>query len=191
MLGCFRLKPYIIEEQVEYLGVIILDRGLTWRGHVKKIEGQLSKVIYSMITLKRFLSLESLRIVYMSFFQSIFTYCISVYGGVGDTILMPILRLQRRAIKTILNLTRRYPSSELCDLLNVNSFEELYKRELTRLTPIFYSKIQMQEERKYNFRNVNQLTVPLPAVRLETTKKNVGYKVIENYNLNKQQTKTS
>lgn len=169
--NCEYLK---LEHQAEYLG-IMLDRGLTWSEHVKKIEGQLSKVIYSIIFLKRFLSLDSLRIVFMSFFQSVLNYGIAVYGGASSNILKPILRLERRAIKTILNLPQTYPSAELYDLLNVKGFHELYQRQLKRLTPLFQSEPLPQREIKYEIRNPSQVIVQQP--RLEVSKRNVGYTV--------------
>lgn len=179
-------QPLEVEEHAKYLGIII-DRGLTWRAHSGQVENKLRQILFSLVSLKRFLSIDSLRIVYLSLFQSVLSYGIGIFGGACDNIITPLIRLQRRAIKTVLNVPKRYPSSELCGLLQVDSFQSLYEKDLKRLLPVFMPSFKLQENNNihsYELRNKNPQAAVPPFLRLEVSRRNIRHNIINYYNDN-------
>ena len=86
---------------VKFLG-LTLDEGLNWKLHIEQLAKKLNRVHYSLRVLKGYMSQDSLKIVYLSCFQSILRYGIIFWGqgvGVGD-----IFVIQKRALRTILGL---------------------------------------------------------------------------------------
>jgi hypothetical protein len=63
----------------EFLGVT-LDSTLSWQGQITKVIANLNSTCFAIRTLKLFLNIEDLRIVYFAFVHSIITYGLPFWG---------------------------------------------------------------------------------------------------------------
>jgi len=82
-------QPYPI---IKFLGIIINDT-INWKYHIGPIPPQLSAVCYVMRSVKPYMSLNSLRIVYYSNFNSIINYGLPFWGNSSHSI--KIFRMQK------------------------------------------------------------------------------------------------
>ena len=121
------IKDTIIDstKSTKFLGVII-DQNLSFGEHLTYIKGKVSRGIGIVNRGKRLLNNSTLRTLYMSFLQPYLTYCITVWGKTFKTLLDPLVKLQKRAIRTICNVNYLTPSAPLFKELNVFNFRELY-----------------------------------------------------------------
>ena len=136
---------------------------------------------FSFVQLRRLPKLDSLRLIYMALFQSNLCYGLGIFGGTADTVLAPLIIVQRQAAKIILKLPKRYPSVEVLDLLGVPSLQELYVRDLKRLYLSFrykFDKIQHRHETRGNVLGL----LKGPKAKLEVTRRNITYNLIKHYN---------
>ena len=84
------------------LGVLI-DKNLTWSIHMQSIAKKISSNLWLLSKLKEFFSLENRVQFYKTYIQPHIDYCSTVWGGTSHTNLNRIYRLQKRAIKIILD----------------------------------------------------------------------------------------
>ena len=169
-----------VVDNTKYLGVI-LDSNLSWHEHAAYLEGRLRRVLFTLSHLRRFLSIYSMRLVYMALFQSILSYGIATFGAANNTVIAPLIRLQRKVIKVILRLPKRYPSSELNSLLDVPTFQELYEKDLKRMIPVFRSHFKF-ERVNYGLRDRVESKAMQPFLRLELSRRNFWHNLISYYN---------
>ena len=92
---------------------VILDEKLNWSGHINSLVAQLATISGIIYKARCFLSRCVLWNIYNALFYSKMNYLITVYGAANKTRLKPLFILQKRVLKTILNLPRTYPSIEL------------------------------------------------------------------------------
>jgi hypothetical protein len=82
----------------KFLGLMIHST-LSWKGHTEWLMSRLSSAIYAIRAIKTYTSLESMRSVYFSYFHSIMTYGMIVWGNSPFSI--RIFKLQKRVIRII------------------------------------------------------------------------------------------
>jgi hypothetical protein len=75
-----RNKQIATANTITFLGLTI-DKNLSWHAHIEQLIFKLNKVSYMIRFLKRFLSLEILRMVYFLLFYSIILYGIIFWGS--------------------------------------------------------------------------------------------------------------
>jgi len=81
-----------------FLG-LTLDNTLSRRTHIDTIIPKLSSASFSLRVVKPFLSLDSLKMVYYSYFHSVMTYGLIFWGNAHHSNI--IFRLQKRIIRII------------------------------------------------------------------------------------------
>jgi hypothetical protein len=72
-------KKLTTVDSIKFLG-LTLDNSLSWKKHIEAIVPKLSIAIFAMRTVQHFLSLDSLKLIYYSYFHSILTYGIIFWG---------------------------------------------------------------------------------------------------------------
>ncbi|KAJ8967703.1 hypothetical protein NQ317_004203 [Molorchus minor] len=108
-------------EKVKYLGIYI-DRHLKWDFQIRSMVQKLRGLLYKFVQLKQILNISHLKIIYKALVESILSYGIIGWGGVGITYMRTLYTLQKRIIKLILGKDILFPTDILfqeCDLFNI------------------------------------------------------------------------
>ena len=92
--------PISKQSSLKYFG-LILDNKLNWKSQIKKLVTQLSKSCGMLFKLKHYTDISVLKSVYFALFNSYLTYSILNWGRADKTTLLPLIRLQNKAVRTL------------------------------------------------------------------------------------------
>lgn len=99
-----------------FLG-ITLDSSLQWGPHITSLSGRLSSAAYAVRKIREITDIATARLVYFSYFHSIMSYGILLWGRAAD--IETIFILQKRAIRAIYKLCSRDSLRELFKEINI------------------------------------------------------------------------
>lgn len=105
----------VVNETI-FLG-ITLDSKLQWGPHILSLSGRLSSAAYAVKTVRRLTDVDTARLVYFSYFHSIMSYGILLWGSASE--LDSIFVLQKRAVRSIYNLSSRSSLRERFSEFNI------------------------------------------------------------------------
>ena len=88
---------------VKYLGMMVDDK-LVWDQHVDYISSKITRNIDILKRIRRFISQESLLLLYHTLIEPYFRYCSIVWGQCGETLKDKLQILQHKAARTIAKL---------------------------------------------------------------------------------------
>ena len=91
-------------ETIKFLG-LNLDNSLSWKKQVESIIPKLSTAIFAMRIVQPFLSLDSLKLIYYSYFHTILSYGVIFWGNSSHS--NSIFRMQKKAIRLIIGASNR------------------------------------------------------------------------------------
>ena len=86
----------------KYLKVQI-DENLAWDDQIKSIKFKVSPAIGLLKYAQKFLRNEMLRKMYSGLIEPYFSFCSSVWGCCGETMIKSLQRLQNRAARVVAN----------------------------------------------------------------------------------------
>jgi hypothetical protein len=92
------------QDVIKFLGLHV-DRHLSWETRLNCLLSKLGTVCFIMRKLSHVLNIESLRVVYFAYFQSVILYGLVFWGT--PTNLKRVFLLQKRIIRIMLGLGRR------------------------------------------------------------------------------------
>ena len=149
-----------------FLGVTI-DPKLQWGPHITALAKKLSSAVYAIKKIRQLTNVDTARLVYFSYFHSIMSYGILLWGNAAD--INSIFILQKRAIRSIYNLGSRATLRELfkeIKILTVAS-QYIYANILH-----VYQNLQFYDTNGdvHNINTRNQNNLVLPSCRLEKVK---------------------
>lgn len=123
-------KGQLLEQvkEYKYLGLIIKD-DFKWDKHVDLIKQKISPYIFSLKKLKNILPQKSLELIYYSYIYSQIIYLNPIWSGCTQNKLDQLYVLQKRALKYVMNVHWRYPTSELFEN-DLKSLPYVIKQEL-------------------------------------------------------------
>ncbi|CAH2211370.1 jg21981 [Pararge aegeria aegeria] len=93
-----------LEDTTVFLG-ITLDSKLQWGPHVNNLSNRLSSAAYAVKKIRHMTDVETARLVYFSYFHSIMSYGILLWGNAAD--ISTIFVLQKRAVRSIYKMGPR------------------------------------------------------------------------------------
>ena len=105
--------------QTKFLGVI-LDQHLTFESHVQYTKGKIARGIGILYKAKKYLKESSMKTLYYAFIYPYFTYCITVWGNTFNSVLKPLIVLQKCTIRIVCGAQRfdhTYPLFQLSKIL--------------------------------------------------------------------------
>ena len=105
--------------QTKFLGVI-LDQHLTFESHVQYTKGKIARGIGILYKPKKYLKESSMKTLYYAFIYRYFTYCITVWGNTFNSVLEPLIVLQKDAIRIVCGAQKfdhTYPLFQLSKIL--------------------------------------------------------------------------
>ena len=76
-----------------------MDDQLSWKYHTAYVRAKTAKALAYITTSQRSLTREVKKLLYKSLVESHLNYCLSVWGGAADSLLDPIIKLQKKAIR--------------------------------------------------------------------------------------------
>ena len=161
--------------ETKFLGVVV-DHKLNWEGHINYISRKISRGIGILSKARKYLPKTCLQSLYFSFVYPYCDYCIEVWGKATHSALSKIIKLQKRAVRTILSKPPRTPSKPLFDSLKLLSLENIYKYKvgiyMFKLNHDFLPKvcsemfIKNSEVYSYETRSKHCFHVPFPKTNL-------------------------
>lgn len=141
-----------------FLG-ITLDSKLQWGPHIGKLSKRLSSAAYAVYKIRQLTDIETARLVYFSYFHSIMSYGILLWGNAAD--IQTIFVLQKKAIRAIYKLRRRHSLRDKFKEINIMTVASQYIYE-----NLIYIKRNINHYSKYsdlhsfNTRNKDKLVLP-------------------------------
>ena len=170
-------------EKTKFLGVII-DQTLSFQSHINHIKGKISRGIGILYKCRPYINEETMKTLYHSFIYPYFTYCIEVWGNICPTHLDALVRIQKRAVRTIVG-ARKFEHSEpifkKLKLLNLSEiyiyFVQLFMFRFHHgiLPPVFDNLfVPNRSVHSHETRQINQLHVPLRSTLMSKTVRVTG-----------------
>jgi hypothetical protein len=163
--------------QSKFLGIII-DNKLSWKDHALYTSKKLAKSIAILYLAKKFLNKDTMIQLYYSFIFPYLHYCNLAWGNATDSILWPIFRNQKIALRLISNTPRRSSTIEFCKTHKIFRLPDIHKFAIGLfmfkynhglLPEIFHNFFtRNQDHHSYYTRNAAQLRTPLSRTQLGT-----------------------
>ena len=116
---------------VKYLGVV-LDERLSWQPHIDRISEKLSKTCGMIFTLRHYVPLSTIKLVYYSMFHSILQYSLINWGRSAKCHLHNIKILQNRFVRASLFHSRHYLLNVLYCEFGVLKLADMIKMEYAK-----------------------------------------------------------
>jgi len=116
-------NPINITSCTNFLG-LTLDSTLSWKTHIDQLSSKLNTACYIIRSLKSVISTKNLRTIYFSYVHSIIAYGIIFWGNSLHS--NNIFKLQKMAIRIIMNVDNRVSFRELFKKLNILPLHFLY-----------------------------------------------------------------
>jgi hypothetical protein len=91
-------------QSTSFLGITV-DSKLQWSPHIKSLSCKLSSAVYAIKKIRQYADIQTARTVYFSYFHSIMSYGVWLWGKAAD--IETVFILQKRAIRAIYCLTAR------------------------------------------------------------------------------------
>ena len=173
-------------ENTKFLGVII-DQNLTFYSHIAYIKGKISRALGILYKSKKFFDRSVLKLLYNSFIHPLFTYCICIWGNAPQLYLDPLVKLQKRAIRTIAGVKRFthtapfFREFRILNLSNIYIYNILlimYKYHQVKLPLIFKSFFTRNNEiHTYETRQQTHLHVSKKTPKTAQLMRNSGVRI--------------
>ena len=162
----------------KFLGVII-DSTLSWKDHITRLTLKLNKACYAIRAVKPFMSSEILKMIYYSYFHSLLSYGIILWGNshFSDS----IFKIQKRIIRVITNTGRRDSCRELYKKLQILTLPSQYILSLL----VFVNKNRSGFLSNSEIHDVNtryKHNLHLPSTNLTLVQKGVLFSGSKMYN---------
>ena len=112
---------------IKFLG-LSLDSTLSWKIHIEQLRSRLNSAFYVIRSLKSFISINNLGIIYFSYVQSIITYGI-IFLGISPYS-HGIFKLQKRVIRIIMNVNNRESCCQFFKTLQILPLYSQYMKSI-------------------------------------------------------------
>jgi len=83
---------------IKFIGLVITN-SLSWKDHITQLTPKLCKACYVLTCIRPFMSQDTLKSVYHSYFHSLISYGIILWGNSSNS--LHVFQLQKRAIRII------------------------------------------------------------------------------------------
>lgn len=159
-------------ESTVFLGVT-LDSKLQWDQHIDCLSKKLSSAAFAVKKVRYITDEATSRLVYFSYFHSIMSYGIMLWGSAGEGRLNSIFVLQKRAIRAIYRMSPRESLREKFKVINILTLPCQYIFEVLMYT---HKNIMMFPKKSdtHNINTRNRYKLTVPTFRLH--KVNVSFK---------------
>jgi hypothetical protein len=164
-----------IVTKTKFLG-LILDDHLSWKEHSLYLAQKMAKSIGILSIARQVLSRTTLIQLYYSFIFPYLSYCNLAWGGAADTNLWVVYRIQKMAIRMILNIKKGSSTKDECKSLLILRLPEIHLNAVAIFMFKFYHNMLPslfdnfftcnRDMHSYNTRNAKKLRTPLVKTSL-------------------------
>lgn len=143
-------------KETTFLGITV-DEKLQWGPHITSLAGRLSSAAYAVWKIRQLTDIDTARLVYFSYFHSIMSYGILLWGQAAD--IDSIFILQKRAVRAIYKLGRRESLRERFKEINIMTVpcQIIYENIMfVRKNLHLFGKVS--DRHKYQTRHRNKLS---------------------------------
>ena len=153
------LENRLIEktDSIKYLGVTF-DEKLNWKCHLKNLENKLSRGMWAISKLRRFVNSKTLRSVYYSLIYSHLIYCISSWGSAPQKHLDKIFVKQKKTIRIMTFSPYLAHTTPIFYHLKLLKLEDIFK---LRVATLAFKIINLRNSNN-SFTNKPRSTLNLP-----------------------------
>ena len=103
-------KQISVANETKFLGLFI-NNNLSWKTHIECIKSKLSSACYAMMSVKPYVPINTLKMIYYSYFHYVMTYGLLFWGNSPKSI--QIFRLQKKVIRIMIGCRSRDSSRKL------------------------------------------------------------------------------
>jgi len=164
-------------DSIKFLG-LTLDNSLSWKKHVESIIPKLSMAVFAMRVAQPFLSLDSLKLIYYSYFHAILSYGIIFWGNSSHS--NSVFTMQKKAIRIMVSASNRDSCKEYFKKLKILPLQSQYLSLLSfvaRNTDYFSFSTEI-----HSFNTKNKCNLHLPSSKLTIFQKGPYYSGIKAFN---------
>ena len=111
-------------KSIKYLG-ITLDEFLDWNEHITNIGKSLKSLFSLFYNIRRYLTLEHIKVIYYTMIYSRIKYGICAYGFAKQENMDKVQVLQNKLLKVLLEKEWRYSTNKLHNDINILQVEDL------------------------------------------------------------------
>ena len=111
--------------QTKFMGIII-DSNLTWKAHIKFIRNKVAKSIGIIQKARIILDEDTLIGLYYSCLYPYFSSVITIWGKANKSVLDPLLKLQKKAVRLVFNKPQKTHSLPLSIKANILPLNVIY-----------------------------------------------------------------
>ena len=104
----------------------MVDSHLSYESHINHIKGKISRDIGILYKAKKYLNDSALFTMHYAFIYPYYTYCIRVWRNNFSSVLKPLIKLQKRAVRQITGAGRYDHTMPIFQALNVLNIPKLY-----------------------------------------------------------------
>jgi len=159
----------------KFLGVYV-DEKLNLKQHIDQVRTKLAKTLGILCPTRELLDESTLRTLYNTLFLPYLNYCSEIWGNTCKTNLLPIVTLQKKALRLISNVNRYEHTTPLFRRLNILKFHDLVKLNTANTMFKIFHKLMPQniqkhfciKESKYPQRHLNKFTKVLHRTRVKS-----------------------
>lgn len=138
-----------------FLG-LTLDNKLQWKSHIDTLSGRLSSAAYAIKKIRGLTNVETARMVYYSYFHSIMSYGLMLWGSAADV--HDIFVIQKRAVRAIYGLGSRVSLRDHFKNINILTVASQYiYLNLIHIYKHRASYLKSSDNHHYNTRNKDRL----------------------------------
>jgi len=134
-----RIHNHGVTKVFKLLG-ILLDEYLSFDAHIIYLCSKLSKSLYIINRAKNFLPNDALLSLYYALFHSHLSYCTTIFGSANQTSIQKLVKIQKKAIRTISNVPYRAHTAPIFKKLQILPIDKL----------ITYSKLKFMHNFIFN-----------------------------------------
>lgn len=166
-------------ESTKFLGITIQNT-LSWQVHIDSLISKLKSAIYACRFIRQQVSLESIKIYYFSYIQSLLNYGVIFWGGDANS--SRLFVMQKRFIRNMLGVSQLTSCRPYFNTLGIMSLPSLY---IYRLVNFVKSNIHLFT---HNYEIYNNMAtrggsdLRIPRHNTTSFQKNVTYRAIKAYN---------
>ena len=137
------------------LGVRI-DNNLTWSIHINFIAKKISSNLWLLSKLKDYLSTEHRVQFFKTYIQPHIDYCSTIWGGTSQYNLNRIYRLQKRAVKIIVNYQYDNIANSMDELKILNICEHIFLGKAKFMFKVSKSVLPSYVTEMFSFQPLNE-----------------------------------